>query len=87
MLWLQVGPQYSGVVSVKDVDGLVGDAKGLFRSGSVSGVAGLELKLPFHLNVGARYILGFSNLNASSSSISGTWQDRTLQVHLGYTFL
>lgn len=85
MLWLQVGPQYSSIVSVNDVDGLVKDAKGLFKSGAFSGVVGLELKLPLHLNIGARYILGLSSLN--NTDVSGAWQMRTLQVHVGYTFL
>ena len=85
MLWLQIGPQYSGIVSVKDENGFVNDAKGLFKSGAVSGVLGLELKLPLHLNAGARYILGFSSLNATD--VSGAWQQRTLQLHLGWTFL
>ncbi|MGN6566611.1 MAG: porin family protein [Flavipsychrobacter sp.] len=85
LLWLQVGPQYSGVVSVKDADNLVHDAKGLFKSGDLSGVIGLELKLPLHLNIGARYILGLSSLN--NTDVSGAWQQRTVQVHVAYAFL
>lgn len=85
MLWLQVGPQYSGVVSVKDVDGLTNDAKSLFKSGSVSAVGGLELKLPLHLNAGVRYVLALSSIN--NTDVSGAWQQRTLQVHVGYRFL
>ncbi|XZF13901.1 porin family protein [Chitinophagaceae bacterium MMS25-I14] len=84
-LWLQLGPQYSGVVSVKDVDALVHDAKGLFKSGDVSGVAGLRLNLPFHLSVGARYVFGFTDLN--NMSIGDTWQQRTVQVHVVYNLL
>jgi len=85
LLWLQIGPQYSGVVSVKDADGLVKDAKSLFKSGSVSGVIGLELKLPLHINFGARYVIGFSDVNATN--ISGAWQEKQLQIHVGYTIL
>ena len=84
-LWLQVGPQYSGVVTVKDVDGLAKDAKSLFKSGDISGVVGLEAKLPFHLNAGARYVFGLSDMN--NTGASGAWQQRTIQVHLGYSFL
>lgn len=86
MLWLQAGPQYSGLISVKDVDGFVKDAKGLFKGGTVSGVLGLELKTPVHLNVGARYILGFSDMN-NTAAVSGAWQNRTIQLHVGYSFL
>jgi hypothetical protein len=85
LLWLQVGPQYSGVVSVNDVDNMVKDAKGLFKSGDLSGVVGLELKLPLHINIGARYILGLSSLN--NTNVSGAWQQRNVQVHISYAFL
>ncbi len=90
---IQVGPQYSGVVSINDKDALLKDAKGLFKSGSVDGVIGLWVNLPANLNVGARYVIGFSNLNdedgnttvQSSQRIDDSWKQRTLQVHLGYT--
>jgi hypothetical protein len=85
LLWLQAGLQYSGVVSVTDADNLVKDAKGLFKSGSTSGVIGLELKLPLHIDLGARYIIGLSSVN--NTDVSGAWQQKTIQVHLGYTFL
>jgi len=84
-LWAQVGPQYSGVMSVKDVDNLLVNAKGLFKSGDVSGVIGLEAKLPFHLVVGARYVLGFSSMN--NTAVSDAWQQRVIQAHVGYSFL
>lgn len=79
---VQVGPQFSGVVSVRDVDNLVKDAKGLFKSGDISGVVGLWVNLPANLNVGARYIFGFSNVNATT--IGDSWKNRTLQLHVGY---
>ncbi|MBA3829848.1 MAG: PorT family protein [Taibaiella sp.] len=82
-LWIQIGPQYNGVVSVKDVDGLVKDGKALFKSSDISGVVGLELKLPLHLSLGARYVLGLSSMN----NLAGAWQQRLFQVHVGYSFL
>lgn len=85
LLWLQIGPQYSGVVSVNDVNGLVKDSKELFKSGSVSGVIGLELKLPLHIDFGARYVVGLSSMN--NTDVSEGWQQRQLQVHIGYTIL
>jgi hypothetical protein len=84
-VWLQIGPQYSGIVSVKDKDNFVKDATGLFSSGSVSGVAGLWIDVTRHLNIGARYVQGFSNLS-DVKDVSEKWKMRDVQVHLGYRF-
>jgi hypothetical protein len=84
LLWLQIGPQYSGIVSVKNTDGFTNDANSLFKSGAVSGVIGLELKLPLHINIGARYILGFSDINNNGGD---AWKQRVFQAHIGITFL
>lgn len=86
-LWLQVGPQYSAIISVKDKDGLVNDANELFKSGDISGVLGLHLNLPLNLSVGARYILGFSDVNGTNNSASEAWRTRSAQLYVGYSFL
>jgi hypothetical protein len=87
-LWLQVGPQYSGAVSVTSLNGFVGDAGQVIKSGDFDGVLGLELKLPLHLDVGARYILGFSNENNGLfPGASDAWNNRSIQLHVGFTFL
>ena len=57
-LWLQVGPQYSPVISFKDNAG--NDVKKDFQSGYMSGIVGLQVILPMHFVVGARYVLGLS---------------------------
>ena len=82
-LWLQVGPQYSGIVSVKSLDAFSGDAKELFKSGAIAGVAGLEIKL-LHIAIGARYVFGLSNLNNYGSD---AWKQRSFQIHAGFSFL
>jgi hypothetical protein len=84
-VWFQVGPQYSGVLNINDKDNLVKDTKSIFKSGDVSGVLGLQANLPMGLRAGARYIIGLSDMNASS--ISSSWKTRTIQLHLGYSFL
>ena len=84
-LVLLVGPQFSGVVSVNDKDKLVKDAKSLFKSGSVDAVAGVQLNLPMHINAGARYVIGLSDIN-SMSAASDSWKQKALQIHVGYTF-
>jgi len=89
-LKLQAGPQYSGIVNVKDKERLLKDAKGLFKSGSLDGVLGVWIDLPMRFNAGARYIIGLSNINdndgvaAGSQEISDAWRQKTLQIHVGY---
>lgn len=85
-VWMQLGAQYSGVVSVKDKDAFVKDAEGLFDQGDFSAVGGLWIDLPLHLNMGARYVMGFSDLNnINQSAASESWKQRNVQVHLGWT--
>jgi len=85
MVWLQVGPQFSSIVSVKDADALLQDASDIFKSGDVSGVVGLDIKLPFGLRVNGRYVLGFSNVN--NTTVADTWKHRSIQIAVGYSFL
>ena len=82
-VWLQLGVQYSGVVSVKDQDEFVKDAGDLFKHSTVSGVGGVWLDLPFHINAGARYVLSFSDTN--KPDIEGSWKQRNIQFHIGLT--
>lgn len=90
---IQLGPQFSGLVSVQDKDELLTDAKSLFNSNSWDGVIGLWVNLPAHLNFGARYIIGFSNMNKhdgktiSTGEVDDAWKQKTLQLHIGYSFL
>lgn len=81
--WVQLGPQYSGIVSVKDKDDLLNDARGLFADGDLSGVIGVWLNLPVGLNAGARYIIGFND-QRNDAALSEAWKNRTVQLHLGY---
>lgn len=85
LLWLQAGPQYTGVVSVKDVNGLVRETKDVFKNGYLSGVVGAELQLPFSLNAGLRYIFGISDRN--NTNVNETWRTSHFQLHVGYSFL
>ena len=85
LLWLQAGPQYTGVVSINDVDGFVKETKDVFKSGYLSGVVGAELQLPFSLNAGLRYIFGISDRN--NTNVNETWRSSHFQIHVGYSFL
>lgn len=85
LLWVHAGPQYTGVVSIKDVDGLVKETKDVFKNGYLSGVVGAELELPFSLNAGVRYIFGISDRN--NTNVSDSWRTSHFQVHVGFNIL
>jgi hypothetical protein len=83
-LWIQVGPQYSGVIGVKDKNNLLKSTTGLFKTGDISGVLGLQLNVG-KIRAGARYVIGLSDIN--NNSLGNSWKTRTIQLSLGYTFL
>ncbi|RYZ53221.1 MAG: PorT family protein [Sphingobacteriales bacterium] len=89
MVKIQAGPQYSGVVGVKDKEQLLKDATELFKSGSFDGVVGISVDFPARISAGARYIVGLSNINeqdgaAAAGQVSDAWRQKSLQVHVGY---
>jgi len=83
-LWVQVGPQYSMLLSAKDNTST--DVKSSFKGADISGVLGLQVKLPVHLVAGARYIYGFSDVN-NSPTATGAWKNRSIQAYIGFRFL
>lgn len=83
-VWLQVGPQYSGVVSVRDVDEFTKDAESLFSKGALSGAGGLWIEMTRHLNAGVRYVIGLTDIN--ETAVSESWKQRDVQIHIGYSF-
>ncbi len=85
MVWLQLGPQFSTVVSVKDGDALLKDAADIFKKGDVGGIAGLEVKLPLGLRINGRYVFGFTDVN--NTTVADTWKQRSFQLSVGYSFL
>lgn len=94
VLWIQVGPQYSAVLSKEDKDNLLkgNDFKKIFDKSELSGVAGVHIRLPAHFNITGRYIFGLTdvkgdNFNAAASKGSDVWKQRQIQVCLGYNFL
>jgi len=95
-IWGQVGVQFSRTLSV---DALasgntppINSPSDWFQKNSYSGVIGVEARLPVHLVLGARYILGFTDMNAVSTSnasgaASSAWKARTAQIYLGFRFI
>lgn len=83
-VWLQIGPQYTALIDVVDKNNLIQTSKNVFTTGDLSGVAGIWVKLPMHLNVGARYCVGLSNMNDLSTQSS--WKYQSIHVHIGFHF-
>jgi hypothetical protein len=80
---LQVGPQFSALVSDKKV---LGAAKEAFKGGDISGVAGLWLQLPI-INVSARYIIGFNDVkDIHSVTSTSNWKNQGIQLGVGVSF-
>jgi len=87
-IWLQLGPQYSNILSAKGSDGAPSDAKQYFNTSEVSAVGGLEARLPLHLIAGARYMLGLSDIKSSNyPGVSDAWKQRVIQLYVGFRFL
>lgn len=84
-LWFEIGPQYTAVVSIKDENSFLKESNGVFKTGYVSGILGLYMELPLHLNLGIRYISGITNRN--NTDINDTWKTDKLQMRLGLSIL
>ncbi len=90
-VWIMAGPQFSNLISVKNVNAIAGDAKETFKSSTVSLVAGAEVRY-MKFTLGARYLLGLTNMNNSSASnaihiATNTWNNRSYQLYLGFRFI
>ncbi len=92
-IWLQLGPQFSGVLSVKDNDHLLKDAESFFSKAMISGVGGLWINLPAGITISGRYVLGLNDININSNTMTNNktiedqWKQKMLQVGIGFTFL
>jgi dipeptide/tripeptide permease len=84
-VWAQAGPQFSTFISAKQNST---DVKNNLNTTNFSGVLGLQANLPLRLSLSARYILGLTNVNnESKSGIKDAWNDRSIQLSLGFRFL
>jgi hypothetical protein len=83
-VWLQMGPQFSGIVNIKDTDSLLKESQDIFKNGAVAAVGGLWIDLPMNINIGARFITDLSNSNKVTTD--DLWKSRLFQFHLGLKF-
>lgn len=80
VIWIQAGVQFYGIISVRDFNGLVRDAKELFKSGSTAGVLGAAIHFK-KADIGARTIFDFQNLN--NLNTSDVWRQYMFQAYVG----
>lgn len=78
---IQLGPQY-GALLKETVDSLKNKGD-IFQKAEWSVLGGLWIQLPF-VNLGARYKLGLTNLNAIDNRQE--WKSQAIQVFVGVTF-
>jgi hypothetical protein len=78
---LQVGPSYSGLLK-QTVDSLKSNGN-IYKSSEWSAIGGLWIQLPL-VNLGARYKLGLTDINAIDNK--QTWKNQAIQVFIGLTF-
>ena len=77
---LQIGPSYGCLLnSSSDTT-----SQGVYKNGEMSAIGGLWIQLPF-FNIGARYKMGLTNINASRLS-NDKWRREAIQIFAGVTF-
>jgi hypothetical protein len=80
LISLEAGPQFSFLTKAEVED--IGDVADELKSNDFGLAFGAGLHLPLGFNVGARYVLGFTDISeVSEESI----KNRTFQVYLGWT--
>lgn len=78
---LQAGPAYGALLKQK-VDSVKPNEK-IYKNGEWSVIGGIWFQLPV-VNIGARYKLGLTDINATSNN--ETWKNQAIQVFIGLTF-
>lgn len=78
---LQAGPAYGGLLK-QTVDSLKNNGN-IYKNGEWAAIGGVWIQLPL-VNLGARYKLGLTDLNAVDNRQS--WKSQSIQVFIGLTF-
>lgn len=78
---LQLGPSYGGLLK-QTVDSLKSNTN-IYKNSEWSVIGGLWLQLPL-VNLGARYKLGLTDINAIDNK--QTWKSQAIQIFIGVTF-
>lgn len=78
---LQLGPSYGGLLK-QTVDSLKNSGN-IYKNSEWSAIGGIWFQLPV-VNIGARYKMGLTNINAIDDR--QTWRNQAIQVFAGITF-
>lgn len=78
---LQLGPSYGGLLK-QTVDSLISN-NNIYKNSEWSAIGGLWIQLPL-VNIGARYKIGLTNINAIDNK--QTWKGQAIQIFMGLTF-
>jgi hypothetical protein len=79
----QLGPQYS--IKLNKDNTLLQNGGDAFKTGDFSVCGGFQWRLPvLGLHIGARYLIGLSDINSISSQ--DKWKSQSLQVSTGFIF-
>ncbi len=78
---LQVGPSYGSLLKQK-VDSLIANIN-IYKNTDWSVMGGIWIQLPL-VNIGARYKLGLTDINAINDK--QTWKSQAIQLFIGVTF-
>ena len=79
---LEAGPQFSFLTKAEVQD--VGDIKDQLKNNDFGLAFGGAFHAPFGFQIGARYVLGFTNISEVSEE---EIKNRTFQIYVGWTFL
>ncbi len=82
LISLEAGPQFSFLTKA-EVEG-IGDVKDDLKNNDFGLAFGAGVHLPFGINAGARYVLGFTNISEVSEV---EIKNRTFQIYVGWTIL
>jgi outer membrane protein with beta-barrel domain len=82
LLSFQAGPQFGILMSQND--NLVQNGENAFKKGDLAILAGAQLNL-FKLIVGARYVIGLTNINDLSNQEN--WKNTGFQVYAGFRII
>jgi hypothetical protein len=80
LISIEVGPQFSFLTKAEVEE--VGDVKDQLKNNDFGLAFGAGVHLPFGLNAGARYVLGFTNISEVSEE---EVKNRTFQIYVGWT--
>ncbi len=78
---LQVGPSYGGLLK-QTTDSLKNNGN-LYKNAEWAAIGGIFIQLPL-VNLGARYKMGLTDINAVNNL--QTWKSQSIQVFVGVTF-